>query len=53
MNVFLYHDFGTLLGKTQSKISRPRIAVAQSFGWSKLDHPEQHVSADFNILDKH
>ena len=51
MNVFLYHDFGTLLGKTRSKVFRPRIAVAQSFGWSKLNHPEQHNSADFNILD--
>ena len=53
LNFFLYHDFGTLLGKTRSKVFRPRIAVAQSFGWSKLNHPEQHVSADFNILDMH
>ena len=51
LNFFLYHDFGTLLGKTQSKLFRPRIAVAQSFGWSKLDHPEQHFSADFDIFD--
>jgi len=50
-NVFLYHDFGTLLGKTRSKVFRPRIAIAQSFGWSKLNHPEHHNSADFNILD--
>ena len=51
LNVFLYHDFGTLLGKTQSKIFRPRIAIAQSFGWSKLNHPENHISADFKIID--
>jgi hypothetical protein len=53
LNVFLYHDFGTLLGKTRSKVFRPRIAVAGSFGWSKLNHPEYHVSADFNIFDMH
>jgi len=52
-NAFLYHDFGTLLGKTRSKVFRPRIAVAQSFGWSKLNHPERHVSADFDIRDMH
>jgi hypothetical protein len=27
-NTFLYHDFGTLLGKTRSKVLRPRIAIA-------------------------
>ena len=50
-NTFLYHDFGTLLGKTNSKIFRPRIAIAQSFGWSKLNRPEEHVSAKFIISD--
>jgi hypothetical protein len=50
-NFFLYHDFGTLLHKTHSKIFRPRIAIAQSFGWSKLNNPQQHISADFNIRD--
>jgi len=53
LNIFLYHDFGTLLGKTRSKVFRPRIAIAQSFGWSKLNHPEGHFSADFDILDMH
>ena len=51
MNVFLYHDFGTLLWKTRSNVFRPRIAIAQSFGWSKLNNIERHISADFNILD--
>ena len=51
VNAFLYHDFGTLLFKTRSKFFRPRIAVAQSFGWSTLNHLERHVGADFNILD--
>jgi hypothetical protein len=51
VNVFLYHDFGTLLGKTNSRVFRPRIAIAQSFGWSRLNRPERHLSADFNILD--
>ena len=50
-NAFLYHDFGTLLGKTRSKVFRPRIAVAQSFGWSKLNHKERHISADVDITD--
>ena len=52
-NAFLYHDFGTLLGKTRSKVFRPRVAVAQSFGWSKLNHPERHSSADVDIFDMH
>ena len=51
LNVFLYHDFGTLLGKTRSNVFRPRIAIAQSFGWSKLNDSELHTSADFGILD--
>ena len=51
LNLFLYHDFGTLLGKTRSKVFRPRIAIAQSFGWSKLNRPELHTSADYSILD--
>jgi len=51
LNVFLYHDFGTLIGKTRSKVFRPRIAVAQSFGLSKLNNSDRHISADFNILD--
>ena len=51
INAFLYHDFGTLLHKTQSKRFRPRIAVAQSFGWSKLDRTDRHVSAEINIAD--
>ena len=51
INAFLYHDFGTLLHKTQSKVFRPRIAVAQSFGWSKLNRTEQHISSEINILD--
>ena len=51
LNVFLYHDFGTLLGKTRSKVFRPRIAVSQSFGLSKLNHRDWHVSEDFDILD--
>ena len=51
LNAFLYHDFGTLLHKTQSKIFRPRIAVAQSFGWSKLNSPQHHIGANFNIRD--
>ena len=51
LNVFLYHDFGTLLGKTRSKVFRPRIAIAYSFGWSQLNHSERHISNDFNILD--
>jgi len=53
LNIFLYHDFGTLLGKTRSKVFRPRIAIAQSFGWSKLNYPELHISDDFDILDMH
>jgi len=52
-NTFLYHDFGTLLGKTNSKVFRPRIAIAQSFGWSKLNRPADHVSAQYQILDMH
>ena len=51
LNFFLYHDFGTLLHKTQSKVFRPRIAIAQSVGWSKLNSPQQHISAELNILD--
>ena len=51
LNAFLYHDFGTLLGKTRSKVFRPRIAVAQSFGWSKLNSIESHISSGINILD--
>ena len=50
-NAFLYHDFGTLLFKTQSTVFRPRIAVAQSLGWSKLNRPERHISPEINILD--
>ena len=54
LNVFLYHDFGTLLYKTRSNVFRPRIALAQSFGWSKLNNQNDkqlHYSPDFNILD--
>jgi hypothetical protein len=51
LNAFLYHDFGTLLGKTRSKVFRPRISVAQSFGWSKLNRPELHASSELQILD--
>jgi len=51
LNAFLYHDFGTLMFKKQSKVFRPRIAIAQSFGWSKLNHIEKHVSAKFSIFD--
>ncbi len=50
-NIFLYHDFGTLLGKTRSKVFRPRISIAQSFGWSKLNRPELHASSEIDILD--
>ena len=52
-NVFLYHNFGTLLGKTHSKIFLPRISVAQSFGWSKLNRPELHASSDPLVCDMH
>ena len=50
-NAFFYHNFGTSLFKTNSKIFRPQIAISQSFGWSKLNHPEEHISTKFNILD--
>ena len=50
-NAFVYHDFGTLLCKTRSKVFRPRVAVAQSFGWSQLNHPERHSSGEVNISD--
>ncbi len=52
-DIFLYHDFGTLLGKTRSKLFRPRISVAQSFGWSKMNRPELHASSELDILDMH
>ena len=42
INGFLYHDFGSLLHKTKSKIFSPRIAVAFSSGWSRLSTPEDH-----------
>ena len=42
VNGFLYHDFGSLLYKTKSKIFAPRIALAQSAGWSWLSNPEEH-----------
>ena len=51
LNAFLYHDFGTLLGRTNSSFFRPRIAIAQSFGWSKMNYPEKHTSNQFSILD--
>ena len=42
VNAFLYHDFGTLLHRIKSKVFRPRIAIAQSAGWSWLSHIQDH-----------
>ena len=42
VHAFLYHDFGSLLYKSKSKIFRPRLALAQSVGWSQLTHPDYH-----------
>jgi hypothetical protein len=48
---FLYHDFGSLLHRTKSKVFSPRIALAQSAGWSKLSHPNDHGGAP--LYDMH
>jgi hypothetical protein len=52
LNGFLYHDFGTLLYKTKSKLFSPRIAIAQSVGWSRLFHPEEHGGAPLYDMQK-
>ena len=49
-NLFIYHNFGTLLFRTQK--FRPDVIVAQGIGWSGLSHPHQHLDIELNTLEK-
>jgi len=49
-NLFIYHDFGTLLFRT--KKFRPDVIIAQGIGFSALSHPHQHLDIEVNTLDK-
>ncbi len=43
-SLFIYHDFGYLLYKGR-KWFHPEFALAQSVGFSWLDHPENYINA--------
>lgn len=49
-NLFVYHNFGTLLFRT--KKFRPDVIISQSVGFSALSKPEQHFDIALNTLEK-
>jgi len=49
-NLFLSHDFGTLLFKAGR--FQPNIIVANNFGWGDLQQPEQHDYLSFMRKNK-
>ncbi len=51
LSLFLRYDLGRPLYR--SKFSRPRISIAQHYGWGDLRNPEHHQSISFSTIDRH
>jgi len=49
-NVFIYHNFGTLLFRT--KRFRPDVIIAQGIGFSTLSESNQHLDIEINTIEK-
>jgi len=49
-NLFLIHNFGTLLYK--SKYVQPSLSVHHNMSWGDLNQPEQHQFFNFNTKEK-
>jgi len=49
-NLFVYHNFGTLLLRT--KKFRPDVIIAQGIGFAALSQPDQHLDIELNTLEK-
>ncbi|HET8837808.1 MAG TPA: DUF5686 family protein, partial [Flavobacteriaceae bacterium] len=50
LNLFLSHDFGTLLFKTEK--FQPKIILHQNIGWGNLSHPENHKFVNFKTMEE-
>ena len=49
-NLFVYHNFGTLLFR--GKKFRPDVIIAQGIGFAALSNPHQHLDIELNTLEK-
>lgn len=48
LHVFLTHDFGSLLFKTEN--FAPGIVLHHNFGWGNLENPEAHEFVEFKTM---
>ncbi len=49
-NVFIYHNFGTLLFRTER--FRPDVIIAQGIGFSTLSQANQHLDIELNTMNR-
>lgn len=49
-NLFLSHDFGTLLFKTA--LLQPNISMHNNIGWGSLSQPENHLFTNYKTKEK-
>ena len=51
-NLFLSHNFGKLLFRSNFKYSQPELSLHQGIGYGKLANPENHQNLAFKTLEK-